>query len=142
MQAEALEVDGKEADELQGLLQHVRGPHPAFSPDRGETRVRFTSKTVLLTYPALHPEDATLKSVEEFLRTKFKNINELMVAKEKHTNPTNPQRPDHFHVFISMLTRFDTHSYTYFDMTSLKDGRTLFARAHFDNPWLSHNCRI
>ena len=95
-----------------------------------EPPLRAAAKRLHLTFAALYPGELDhtklLNAARRWGSTRL-GLREYVTGREKHTQPADPQRDEHFHMYISFGKKADLPDRlrsTVFDMTG-RDGRTL-----------------
>ena len=94
---------------------------------RPDPPLRVSSKKLHLTYAALYPgeldHDKLLTAARRWGTTRL-GLREYVTGREQHAQPADPQRSEHFHMFISFGKKVDLPDRlrsTVFDLTGRND---------------------
>ena len=104
-------------------------PSPPVGVNNGNKRkrnegFRLAGRRVFLTYAGLPKGEFSLIEVHNKVKALCKGgCTEIITCKEKHPDPADPEKDEHFHVYAMGNNRFDTTSWEYFALTSDKTGK-------------------
>ena len=97
----------------------------ALTAPYGSRGWRVRGKRVHLTYAGLFPGELSMEDTAKTLAAKCKHgCFEIVVGREKHRKPTDKNKDEHFHVYLSSKEPWDTTNQNYFDLRG-RDGRRL-----------------
>ena len=80
---------------------------PGCKPD---PPLRLASKKLHLTYAALYPgelDHAKLLGAARQWGSTRQGLREYVTGREKHTQPADPQRDEHFHMYVAFGKKVD-----------------------------------
>ena len=112
------------------VIIRVRNPGPEVEgvdlrAPYGARGFRIRGHWVHLTFAGLYPGELTKGQVARLLAAKCRRgCEEYVVGREKHERPTDPERDEHFHVFLASVEAWDSTNQNLFDLRG-RNGRRL-----------------